>query len=370
MSKTAVARLSIRTAALKENMRLLQSCGSAQSQLTPVLKADCYGMGLKALAPHFWQQGARLYYVAQFDEGLLLKSILPQARIAVLSGLVGASVQDFWQAGLEPVLNSLSQVQRYLAAIKAARKPNYQLFIHADTGMNRLGLDRQEQELLLQENLEAFDVVLLSHYACADEPEQPLNARQEQRFATLAELLKSKVGTLTRSMANSAALLSRRPSASFEHLRPGLSLYGALPFAYGEQINGRLQLEPLACLEAMILQLRFVVKGESIGYGASFVAPKDMRIALLALGYADGWLRAGLGREVQVKGQKAAIIGRVSMDSMAIDVTNIANLTEGDWAQLFWARGDIERLSAQSGTIANEWMTNLGARYQRLYLDE
>lgn len=357
----ALTTLTINRNALAQNINVLRGFGARNSKLAAVVKADCYGLGLGALVQTFWDQGIRRYYVAFFEEAAALKKQFPQAEVIVFAGLVGFSVKDFKALGIIPVLNTFSQLETWLHS--GAQR----LVLHVDTGMRRLGLESNEQEKLEPSLFNGRHLTLMSHFACADNPQHPLNNQQLARFNALAAKLKPQV----RSMANSAALVTQNPAASFEELRPGLALYGASPLAPYDCHTNAMRISCVAALESQIIQIRNIQPGESIGYGAGYIADKAMRVATVPVGYADGWLRAAQSAErfVRVEGKEVALIGRISMDSLILDVTTLPDICVGQKVDLFSRFGDVEKLSKASNSIPNDWLTAFGSRYKRVYID-
>ncbi|MGE5566291.1 MAG: alanine racemase [Parcubacteria group bacterium] len=339
------ARITIDLDALAHNHGVLRDA-AAGAEVAPVVKADGYGLGAAQVARRLWDEGARTFYVARLSEGEALRSVLPQAVIYVFDGyLDGARLET---ASLRPVLNSREQVDAW-----CAERPLLPAALHVDTGMNRLGVRIEEAEALTALPVE----LVISHLACAPEPDHPLNTLQAERFAYVGGLFPNA----RKSLANSAGVfLGER--FRFDQVRPGISLYGGGP---REQPDERIR--PVAIFEAPILQVRDVPAGESIGYGAAFVAERPMQVATVAAGYADGVLRSSHPRgRAFVAGEKRRLLGRVSMDLIAVDVTGLL-VRPGDPVELLGPNILLDDAAAAAGTTAYELLTRLSSRAERVY---
>lgn len=347
MSSHPTARLEIDLNALAANYRALQARQPA-AEIAPVVKADGYGLGAGRIAQHLMLKGARTFFVARRDEGVALRGHLGAAPVIyVLDGLDAPSA--FAVHDLRPVLNSVPQVALW------AQAPGIKAALHIDTGMNRLGVRPGDLAALPQ--TPAFSLVM-SHLACADEPDHPLNARQLSAFRTAAATLPAA----PLSFANSAGAFLG-PDYGFDLVRPGISLYGGGPFGAPHP-----DIAPVARLFGRVLQVRDLKAGESVGYGATFIAPRDMRLATIGLGYADGVLRHfGAGGFAVVQGEKRPLTGRVSMDAFSMDISGL-DVAVDDWIELFGAHQAIDEVAAASGTVAYEWLTRIGQRVHRHYL--
>ena len=365
-SRLAGGRLTIDLAALAANWRDMRdrlegaSCAAA-------IKGDGYGIGLEAAAETLHRAGCETFFVALPDEGLRLRKILPDAVIHVLDGLLPGTADDYAASRLIPVLGSMPEIAEW-AAFCRERDQRLPATLHIDTGMNRLGLRLEEAQQLAADTttLSAFDTVLvMSHLACAGTLEHPLNAVQLSRFHEAAELFPG----VPRSLANSAGIFLGS-DYHFDLVRPGIALYG------GEAMdNVSNPMRPVVTLEARILMLRDVAAGESVGYGAAQVVKRPTRLALLGAGYADGYHRlAGRGGDTNaahcwIGGHKAPLVGRVSMDLIAVDVTDIPPdaCQRGAWVELFGNHVPVDSVAACAQTIGYELLTSLGQRYSRTY---
>ncbi len=344
----ATAHLYVDLNALAANYRALQARQPA-AEIAPVLKADAYGLGADRVGQALARQGAKTFFVARHEEGIRLRAALgDDAVIYVLDRL---DQPDIFRAyGLRPVLNSPAQVARW------AKIPTLQAALHIDTGMNRLGVRPDELAGLPQTPV--FSLVM-SHLACADEPAHLMNARQLAAFRAAAATLPAA----PLSLANSAGAFLG-PDYGFDLVRPGISLYGGGPFGAPHP-----DLQPVAHLQGEVLQVRDLRQGESVGYGATFTAPRDMRLATIGLGYADGILRHfGAKGFAMVKGEKRPLVGRVSMDAFSMDISGL-DVKVGDWVELFGSHQPIDDVATASGTVAYEWLTRIGPRVERRYID-
>jgi alanine racemase len=314
-----------------------------------VVKADAYGTGLGGIVPALLAQGCDSFFVARLAEGVMLRALAPQARILVLDGAADETVPALMAHGLVPVLSSLAQI----AAWTHARGGDAAL--HVDTGMNRLGLALDEVAQV------AFTPALvMSHLACGDDPASPMNAVQLSRFRVALALLPPAPASLA---ASGGVFLGK--DYHFDLVRPGIGLYGGHPQA-GHGAN------PMQCavqLTGTVLQVRNLAAGETVGYGATFTAARPTTIATLALGYADGVLRSASNRaSAIIRGRRAPLVGRVSMDLVTLDVTGIAGVAAGDEAELFGTAMPLDEAAAQWGTISYELLTGLSQRVPRIYM--
>lgn len=365
------ARLTVDLSALADNWRTMARRSGA-ARTAAVLKADAYGIGVEPAARTFHHAGARDFFVATPAEGAALRAVLPQARIYVLSGMWAGSERLFFEFDLVPVIVSEEQLVVFMAAI--AESGELPCLLHVDTGMNRLGLGVEDALALAGDAARPASfapVMLLSHLACADEPSHPLNRQQLQRFRAVVKAFDGIDATL----ANSAGIFLGE-DYHFTLTRPGIALYG------GAAVNGVANpMKPVVTAEARILQVREAKAGESVGYGASAVLTRDSRIAVAAIGYADGYMRGLSGSGVPLRagglagasgvlhGRTVPLIGRVTMDLTHFDVTELppGSARAGDFIELFGRAMPIEDVARAGGTIDYELLTNLGHRYERRY---
>ena len=352
METTGIVEIDL--AALARNYRVLAGA-AAPGDCGAVVKADAYGLGVAPVARALEEAGCRHFFVATPAEGAELRALLPRPEIFVLEGLAGSSREALLAAGLIPVLNSLAELEAWAGAGPAA--------VQIDTGMSRLGLSAADIDTLKRKGhgADAVDVrVVMTHFACAEEPTHALNDRQLAAFAELRKLWPAA----RTSLGNSAALLSGERFAS-DLARPGVTLYGANPFA------GRSSpVEAVVTVLGRILQIREIAAGTSVGYDATFVAKRRTRLAIVGVGYADGYLRSLSNRGIAaVAGRRVPVAGRVSMDLTCLDITDVEPdaVATGDWATLIGGAVPIDEVALHAATNSYELLTRLGRRLERRY---
>lgn len=341
----AQAVLTIDLDAVTANWRALATLGHAEAGA--VVKADAYGLGADRVARALASAGARRFFVAEAAEGARLRATLgPGPEILVFTGHMAGDAEALAAARLVPMLNSPEQARRHLDAL-----PGHPFGVQLDTGMNRLGMEEADWRALAPGLLAGGPRVLMSHLACADEPDHPMNAAQLQNFRRMTG------GTgIPRSLAATGGILLG-PDYHFEITRPGVGLYGGAPFA---------EARPVARLSLPVVQVRDVAPGETVGYGNSWTATRPARIATLAAGYADGLFRSMSERAKVFAGDRACpLVGRVSMDLMAADVTELDEVP--DALDILGPQQGVDALATAAGTIGYEVLTALGARYARRY---
>ena len=364
---TTSAILTIDLDALVANYRRLAGI-SAPAECAAVVKANAYGLGVAAVAPALARAGCKTFFVATLGEASELRALLPHATIYVFGGLLEGTAPFYRQHSLRPVLNSPEEIKEW-AAFSVASRMRLPAAIHIDSGMNRLGLSAADVEAiaLAGDVFGAFELALvMSHLACADEPEHPKSEAQRQTF----DILRRKLPKALASLANSAGILLGR-HYHYDLVRPGIALYGGKA-----RRNGEDPFAPVLHLAGRILQVRDVAAGETVGYGATRRVRRPSRIAILAVGYADGVSRAlsagddKEGFRVYLGSHSAPILGRVSMDLITVDVTGIPEhlARRGAWVELIGRNVAAHELAAHAGTIDYEVLTNLGARALRRYI--
>ncbi|RCL02257.1 MAG: alanine racemase [Candidatus Tokpelaia sp. JSC189] len=349
--------------ALQDNYRRL--CAEAKPARTAaIVKADAYGIGAAQAAPALYKAGCRLFFVAQLIEALQLKPLLsPDATIAILNDIHPGMETTTADAGFIPVLNSLSSIEAW-GDLCRKRREKLPAMLQIDTGMCRLGLDIKEIKQLVADP-EIFNLAdiyyILSHLACSDDSANNMNYTQ---LITLKKLLK-KLPTAHVSFANSAAVYLGK-DYRFDLVRPGIALYGIDPHG---QTPSRLQ--PVVQLKARVIQTRSVPAGLKIGYGGTFLTKYPTQIATLAVGYADGWHRSlGNRGAAYFAGRRLPIIGRISMDSMMLDITTLGRKgpQRGDLVELIGPNQMLEDIARDADTIPYEILTSFGHRYERRYI--
>ncbi|MGY9054268.1 MAG: alanine racemase [Alphaproteobacteria bacterium] len=355
-----LGRLTIDLEAVAANWRQLARI-AAPARTAAVVKANAYGLGIAPVVRRLAAEGVTEFFVATLDEGCTLRQLLPDATIAVLGEPVTGQASAFLECRLLPTLNHPGDLAAW-----QAEGDGQPAWLHLDTGMHRLGFSPAEWCVLMDEKPDwrALGIVgLMSHYACADDPSHPLNAMQ--RDAAMAAAAKSG---LPLSMGNSSGI-HLGSSYCGDLVRPGMALYGLNPTP--GQPN---PMRPAVSLAAQVLQVRKVDAEGTVGYGASAPVRPGQVLATIALGYADGLSRALSNRgHVFFGGQPASIVGRVSMDSIVVDVSalNVSALNPlpkpGDWAEIMGPHQTADDLAAAAGTIGYEILTSLGHRYSRVY---
>lgn len=356
------ATLTVDLQAIVANWRML-AAGVGTARCAAVVKADAYGCGIEEVVPALAAAGADTFFVAHGSEGIRARAVAPDATIYVLNGLPPGASVTMLAGGLLPVLGSMAEIEEW-----AQQGEGGAAALHIDTGMNRLGLNLEEAAVVAKRHAQAQlgfqPSLIMSHLACADEPESPLNAIQLARFRAVRALFPD----VAASLANSAAT-HQSGDWCFDLCRPGIALYGGTPYA--SLPNPML---PVVSLASRIIQLRDAAAGETVGYGARQRLTRPTRLAILSTGYADGYLRlAGSsddrsGAEAIVNGKRCPLVGRVSMDLIAIDVTEAGALTRGDYACLIGQGITVDEVAAHAETIGYEVLTSLGKRYHRVYV--
>ncbi|MBN2760058.1 MAG: alanine racemase [Rhodobacteraceae bacterium] len=341
----AQAQLQIDLRALAANWQALDAKTSVETAAT--VKANGYGLGAGRVARALAEAGARRFFVAVAEEGEAVRAALgPDLPIHVYGGHMAGDADVIRDAGLIPMLNSVEQLTRHFEAL-----PGHPFGIQLDTGMNRLGMEPGEWASVAEIALAQGPVLIMSHLACADEPDHAMNAQQLKTFRELTD----GAGVPRSLSATGGVLLGR--DYHFDLTRPGIGLYGGMPFA---------EARPVVRLSIPVIQTRIVQAGESVGYGNSFVAECDMRVATIAAGYADGIQRALSGKATLWAGDTPCpLLGRVSMDLLTIDVSRVDGPVEA--LDLLGPHQGVDALANVIGTIGYEVLTGLGQRYKRVY---
>lgn len=363
----AGAALTVDLTAIRRNYRLLAGKVGAGVTCAGVVKADAYGLGAHRVAPALYEAGCRSFFTAHLDEALDLRRCLPgDVSIYVLNGLPAGGEGDCAEAGIVPVLNSCEQAGAWSACARGLGT-TLPAVIQVDSGMSRLGMSLHEIKQWAEaggEKAAGLNVqFVMSHLACADTPAHPANADQWAAFEALARY----VPGVRRSLANSSGIfLDRR----FHHdlVRPGAALYGINPMA-GEPNP----MSPVVKLSAQVIQTRMVEPGAHVGYGWDYRTAKPTRLATLSIGYADGLHRVlGAAGGVFFQGRRFPLAGRVSMDSLTIDLGDLSSgaPTRGSEIEIIGDHQSIDDLATACGTIGYEVLTGLGHRFQRIYADD
>jgi alanine racemase len=363
----AGAILTVDLDALAQNYALLAR-RVGRAECAGVVKGNGYGLGIERVATTLWQSGCRTFFVARPFEGQALREILPRAVIYILDGLYPGQSAFYLRHGLCPVLTSIEEAREWASQADGSAEASG-CALHVDTGINRLGLAVEEYGALLSDPalVSTLNIrLILSHLACADDPAHPMNKRQLEAFRAVRQHLPN----VPASLANSSGIFLG-PEFHFDLVRPGIAVFGGSPFASGPN-----PMRPVASLKARILQVRSVRKGETVGYGATWTASRDSLVAVAGAGYRDGIPRSlssdpdrGPAR-LSLHGHPCPLIGRVSMDMLAVDVSGVpfAFARRGQEVEVFGTEVPIDTVATAAGTISYEVLTRIGDRAIKRYL--
>jgi alanine racemase len=357
--------LTIDLTAVEANWRMLAQ-RATPAECAAVIKANGYGCGIEQVAATLAKAGCKTFFVADLDEARRARSAAPEQTIYVLAGLMPNTGAAFADIRARPVIGSLVELAEWDAFCTASGWQGGAA-LHVDTGMNRLGLSASEAAALAPRiRAEGHGITLLmSHLACSEIPDHPLNEKQLRLFHEVRFLYRG----IPSSLANSSGVFLGA-GAHCDMVRPGVALYGVNP------TPGRANpMKEVVRLEARILNVRHVQKGDTVGYDAMWTAGRASRIAVAAVGYADGIARAlsssdaRPGAEAIIAGQRCPVAGRISMDLMAIDITDLPDLVgrRGEFATLIGDGIGVDDVAATAGTIGYEVLTSLGRRFHRVY---
>jgi alanine racemase len=360
--------LTIDLTAIEANWRALLR-QAMPAECAAVIKADGYGCGIEQVAAHLAKAGCKTFFVADLAEARRVRAVAPEPAIYVLNGVLPGTAGSYADIRVRPVIGSMLELAEW-DAFSSANQWHGGAALHVDTGMNRLGISVNDAAALAPRiRSENHGInLLMSHLACAEEPEHPLNERQLSLFREVRMLYRG----IPSSLANSSGIFLGQ-AAHCDMVRPGVALYGVNPIP--GQSN---PMRPVIELQARIAQVRTVPRGETVGYDAAWTAKRTTRIAVVAVGYADGYLRAASasdeapGTDAIVAGQRCPLAGRVSMDLLAIDITDLPEgaARRGDLAILIGGEMTVDALASAAGTIGYEVLTSLGRRYHRVYRAE
>ena len=341
------ATLTIDLGALVRNWQTLDAM--SEGETAAVVKANGYGLGAPVVGRALLRAGVRSFFVATAGEGATLRAAIGTApAIYIFSGHMGGDTTAVREAGLTPLLNSVDQMLRHVETL-----PGAAFGIQLDSGMNRLGMEPAEWAGVRDIAIAQGPALLMSHLACSDMPDHAMNARQLSEFRAMTDGL-----DVPRSLAATGGTLLG-PDYHFDMTRPGIGLYGGLPF---------IDAEPVVTLDLPVIQVRDVAQGESVGYANSWTAPRDARIATVSGGYADGLIRAMGARAMLYAGDvPCPVVGRVSMDLITADVTDLGG--DPTKLQLMGRHQSVDTVADAAGTIGYEILTQLGLRYERAYTE-
>lgn len=350
-------RLTVDLTNLKANYALFQKLVGDHCQVAGVVKANGYGTGADAAAYTLEEAGCKTFFVATLDEAIQLRKVT-QKPIAVLGGLYKDAEAEYTVHGLLPVLNSAEEILR-----GTYQGPS---IWHVDTGMNRLGLRHETIPDLLDEPGVTPPAIFMSHFACADEKDHPLNAKQANLFQKLGDQMRARVPGLRLSLANSSGIF-RNKAWHHDLVRPGMALYGLNPTP--EQSN---PMRTVVTLEARMLEVKTAKSGETAGYSATHKFKRNTLIGIVGIGYADGFLRSGSNRaSLYWHGYPCPVLGRVSMDLTILDLSQLPEHVRqpqaGDWLEVIGQTQSADQLADTCGTIGYEILTSLSRRAERVY---
>ena len=360
--------LTIDLDALVANWRKLEKT-AVPAECSAVIKANAYGCGTEPVAQALAKAGCKTFFVATPDEAAAARAALPSAVIYVLNGFIQNTGETYAKIDARPVIGDLNELAEWDVFCRRTGWAGGAA-IHIDTGMQRLGLTIAEAQGLIP-RIHAGDhgiSLVMSHLACAESLHHPMNARQLAAFRAIA----SEFSGVPASLSNSSGIFLGS-SFQFDMVRPGAALYGVNPTP--EADNPML---PVVELKARVVQIRDVERGESVGYGGNWSARRPTRLAIVSAGYADGYFRAGSsndgtrGAEVIVAGKRCPVAGRISMDLMAVDITDLEKnaVRRGHLVTLIGEGITVDELAHHFGTIGYEVLTSLGSRYARVYKGE
>ena len=364
----ATGVLTVDLDALVANWRRLEKT-AVPAECSAVIKANAYGCGTEPVAQALAKAGCKTFFVATLDEAAAVRAVVPSVALYVLDGFIQNTGDAYARIDARPVIGDLNELAEWDVFCRRTGWAGG-VAIHIDTGMQRLGLTVAEAQGLIP-RINAGDhgiSLVMSHLACAESLNHPMNARQLAAFRQIA----SAFSGVPASLSNSSGIFLGSPF-QFDMVRPGAALYGVNPTP--EADNPML---PVVDLKARIVQTRDVERGESVGYGGNWTARRSTRLAIVSAGYADGYFRAGSsndgtrGAEVIVAGKRCPVAGRISMDLLAVDVTDLEKnaVRRGHMVTLIGEGITVDELAHHFGTIGYEVLTSLGARYARIYKGE
>jgi alanine racemase len=354
--------------ALVANWRKLEKT-AVPAECSAVIKANAYGCGLAPVARALAKAGCKTFFVATLDEAAVARTAVPSAALYVLNGFTQNTGDAYAKIDARPVIGELNELAEWDVFCRRTGWAGG-VAIHVDTGLQRLGLTVAEAQGLIP-RINAGDhgiSLVMSHLACAESLHHPMNARQLAAFREVA----SAFSGVPASLANSSGIFLGG-SFQFDMVRPGAALYGVNPTPEADN-----PMQPVVDLKARIVQIRDVERGESVGYGGNWTARRPTKLAIVSAGYADGYFRAGSsndgtrGAEVIVAGKRCSVAGRISMDLMAVDITDLDKnaVRRGHMVTLIGEGITVDELAHHFGTIGYEVLTSLGSRYVRVYNGE
>ena len=341
----ATATATIDLNAIRQNWQKLRSMSS--NDAAAVVKANAYGLGLAQVAKALYAEGARIFFVATVEEGAELRSILgKKPDIYVFSGHMVGDTELIKNYNLIPLINSIEQLSRHSKLLREKK-----FGVQLDTGMNRLGIEPMEWESVKELTLSLNPVLIMSHLACADDPNHKMNSKQLDIFLTLTNKI-----NINKSLAATGGILLG-PEYHFDLTRPGIGIYGCAPMQ---------DCLPVLKIDIPVIQIRNIESGETVGYGNTWTSPCKKKIATISAGYADGLFRA-IGKKAKLYFEEIScpIVGRISMDLIGVDITNLN--VEPVRLELINSQQTVDNIAEGAETIGYEFLTSLGNRYSRNY---
>lgn len=352
-----MARLTINLSAIKANYKALQDVVGSSCEVSAVVKANAYGLGVASVSQALKEAGCKTFFVATLLEALELRMILgEEPLIAMLNGYNDKNADLYLENKITPVLNDIAELEAY-----KKRGESLPAIIHIDTCMNRLGMDEGD---LSQDDLEGLDVkLIMSHFASSEDKDAASNIEQAKKFEGISE----KFPNIPKSLCNSSGIYLDK-SYHYDLVRPGMALYGLNPTPYQKNPN-----QTVITLKAEVLQIHEAKKDETAGYNTTYCFKNDARVAVIDIGYADGILRSLSGTaKVYWNGVACPVRGRVSMDLLIVDLCNLSENQSpkaGDMIEVIGENQTVENLARDANTIGYEILTSLSHRYERKYIN-
>ena len=341
----ATATATIDLNAIRQNWQKLRSMSS--NDAAAVVKANAYGLGLAQVTKALYAEGARIFFVATVEEGAELRSILgKKPDIYVFSGHMVGDTELIKNYNLIPLINSIEQLSRHSKLLREKK-----FGVQLDTGMNRLGMEPMEWESVKELALSLNPVLIMSHLACADDPNHKMNSKQLDIFLTLTNKI-----NINKSLAATGGILLG-PEYHFDLTRPGIGIYGCSPMQ---------DCLPVLKIDIPVIQIRNIESGETVGYGNTWTSPCKKKIATISAGYADGLFRA-IGKKAKLYFEEIScpIVGRISMDLIGVDITSLK--VDPVRLELINSQQTVDNIAEGAETIGYEFLTSLGNRYSRNY---
>jgi alanine racemase len=342
----ATATATIDLNAIRQNWQKLRSMSS--NDAAAVVKANAYGLGLKQVTKALYAEGARIFFVATAEEGAELRSILgKKPDIYVFSGHLAGDTELIKNYNLIPLINSIEQLSRHSKLLREKK-----FGVQLDTGMNRLGMEPMEWESVKELALSLNPVLIMSHLACADDPNHKMNSKQLDIFLTLTNKI-----NINKSLAATGGILLG-PEYHFDLTRPGIGIYGCSPMQ---------DCLPVLKIDIPVIQIRNIESGETVGYGNTWTSPCKKKIATISAGYADGLFRA-IEKKAKLYFEEIGcpIVGRISMDLIGVDITSLK--VDPVRLELINSQQTVDNIAEGAETIGYEFLTSLGNRYSRNYI--